>query len=372
MKAYGLACELLEFDLELDKVKYRAVEVVFPGGSRITALPANPATARGYSANVFLDEFAFHENSREIWKALFPVVSKPGLKLRITSTPNGKGNRFFELWTIKSNRWSKHTVDINQAVADGLERDIDELREAAGDEDLWRQEYLLEFLDEASSWLSYDLITSCEHPDAGKPEKYQGGPCYIGNDIARRKDLWVAWVWELVGDVLWTREISVLRNAKFAEQDVELARLMDFYNVVHVVMDQTGMGEKPVEDAQELYGSDKVHGMHLIGPVRMAVAQSAKQHFEDRHVRIPDGDTELRADLHKIRKVSPETGAPRLIADRDAAGHADRAWANFMGIAGADPNIIEDSMGLFQWLKEQLEKQSGGEEEVEEVEKVAR
>ena len=32
---------------------------------------ANPDTARGFSANVFLDEFAFHKDSREIWKALF-------------------------------------------------------------------------------------------------------------------------------------------------------------------------------------------------------------------------------------------------------------------------------------------------------------
>jgi len=36
----------------------RALEIEFPGGSRITALPANPDTARGFSANVLLDEFA--------------------------------------------------------------------------------------------------------------------------------------------------------------------------------------------------------------------------------------------------------------------------------------------------------------------------
>ena len=32
--------------------------------SRVLALPANPNTARGYSANVFLDEFAFHDDPR--------------------------------------------------------------------------------------------------------------------------------------------------------------------------------------------------------------------------------------------------------------------------------------------------------------------
>ena len=77
----------------------------------------------------------------------------------------------------------------------------------------------LHWLDEASAWLTYDLIMACEDPEAGKPEKYQGGPCFIGNDIARRNDLWVGWVWEAVGDVLWTREIRVLQHKTFAEQD---------------------------------------------------------------------------------------------------------------------------------------------------------
>lgn len=71
----------------------RALKVQLPGGSKITALPANPDTARGFSANVLLDESAFHQDSRAIWKVLFPVISKPGLKLRVISTPNGKGNK---------------------------------------------------------------------------------------------------------------------------------------------------------------------------------------------------------------------------------------------------------------------------------------
>ena len=84
-----------ETDFRLaDKTTVKALEVITRGGSRITALPANPDTARGFSANVILDEFAFHRDSRAIWKALFPVVSRNGLKLRVISTPNGKGNKF--------------------------------------------------------------------------------------------------------------------------------------------------------------------------------------------------------------------------------------------------------------------------------------
>jgi len=337
-KAYGQAFEASEYDFvaQHGKVSYKAVEVTFPGGSRVTALPANPDTARGFSANVFLDEFAFHQDSRKIWTALFPVISKPGLKLRVTSTPNGKGNKFHDLWTGKDAVWSRHKVDIYQAVAEGLERDIDELRAALGDDDAWRQEYELEFLEEASAWLSYDLIAACEHEDAGRPELYQGGSVFIGNDIARRKHLWVAWVWEEVGDVLWTREIRTLQNATFAEQDAVIDELMARYRVTRLSMDQTGMGEKPVEDAQRRHGTARVEGVLLAGSRPLDIATAARQRFEDRRLRIPAGDPVLRADLHKLKKVIGPTGHPRLVADDDSEGHADRTWAAFLGIASAE------------------------------------
>ncbi len=322
-------------------VVYKTQEVSFPSGSRITALPANPDTARGYSANVFLDEFAIHKDSRDIWTALFPVISKPGLRLRVTSTPKGKNNKFHELWTSKDDTWSRHRVDIHEAVADGLDRDIPALRAGMADEDAWAQEYELEFIDEATAWLPYDLILSCEHADAGAPKRYRGGPCVVGNDIARRNDLWVAWVWEIVGDVLWTREISTLRRASFAAQDAEMDRIMRSYRVIRLVMDQTGMGEKPVEDAQRRYGADRVEGVLFSPATKLTVATHAKQAFEDRRLRIPAGDAVLRADLHKIQKTVGPSGAPRLVADSDGEGHADRAWACFLGVAGVAAGAAE-------------------------------
>lgn len=334
--AYEVALRELEYAFEAgSNVRYQALEVGFPGGSRITALPANPDTARGFSGNVFLDEFAFHQDSRGIWKALFPVISA-GWKLRVVSTPNGKGNKFYELMTAEGGAWSRHVVDIYQAVADGLPRDIDELRAGMADEEAWEQEYELKWLDEASAWLPYDLIMACEHDDAGRPELYQGGLCHVGVDIARRRDLWVLWVLEEVGDVLWCRELIAKRNISFAEQDQILDEVMRRYRVVRAAIDQTGMGEKPVEDARRRHGSMRVEGVVMTAPRQLDLATTAKQRFEDRRVRIPAGDRTLRADLHKLKKVVGATGNPRLVAERDGEGHADRTWALFLAIGAAE------------------------------------
>ena len=340
LRAMGAAFESLSEDFRLsDDTTVKALEVVTRHGSRVTALPANPDTARGFSANVFLDEFAFHADSRKIWAALFPVISRPGLRLRVVSTPNGKGNKFYDLMTSdKETGWSRHTVDIYQAIADGLPRDAEELKKALGDEDAWAQEYELQWLDEASAWLPYELINAVEHNQAGLPEQYTGGPAWIGVDIGRRHDLFVIWVLEQVGDVLWTREIIERRGASFAQQDALLDDIFARYRVMRCCMDQTGMGEKPVEDARYRHGSSRVEGVLFTATAKLTLATLGKQAFEDRRIRIPRGREALRADLHKLKKVSGPTGTPRFVAESDASGHADRTWACFLAVNAATDN----------------------------------
>ncbi len=52
----------------------KQLEIVLPGGVRIIGLPANPQTARGYTGDVLLDEFAMHADDREIWAAMLPTL----------------------------------------------------------------------------------------------------------------------------------------------------------------------------------------------------------------------------------------------------------------------------------------------------------
>lgn len=320
---------------------YKSLEVKYPGGSRITALPANPDTARGFSANVILDEFAFHAKSREIWAALFPVVSKGGQKLRVISTPNGKGNKFFELMTGEDDTWSRHHVDIYEAVRQGCPRDIEELRSGIADEDAWAQEYELKWLDEASSWLSYDLISGCENPVAGLPIRYSDGPCFVGVDIAARNDLFVIWVLELIDGRLWTREIITAKRASFAEQDRLLDDVFRRYRVIRCAMDQTGMGEKPVEDAKARYGSSRVDGVLFSSASKLDLAGALKEAMEDRRLLIPAGDPVLRADLHSIRSRTGPTGIRRLVAEGETDGHADRFWAGALAVAASHTEYQE-------------------------------
>jgi phage FluMu gp28-like protein len=345
LEAYGtmmktLGREVIEFYDE-DKIKRRGLQIIFPGKARnyVVAIPANPDTARGYSANMLFDEFAFHKDSRKIWAAAFPIITR-GYKARVISTPNGKGNMFYTLATAENKQWQRYQMDIYQAIAEGAPLNAAELREGLMDDDAWHQEYELKWLDEASAWLPYDLIATVENDHAGLPAHYQGGACFVGVDIGLRRDLFVIWVLEQVGDVLWTREIVALKRASFAEQDAALARVFFTYNVMRCCIDQTGMGEKPVEDAKRNHGSMRVEGILFTSNNKLTLATEGKQAFEDRRIRIPEGDQAIRADLHKLKRETTLSGNARFVADSDSEGHADRAWACFLAVHAAGKRMV--------------------------------
>ena len=333
------AIEQSEFVSTDGKRRFTQFEVRFAKGSRIIALPANPDTARGYSANIFLDEFCIHERDEEIWRALLPVL-RGRFRVIVASTPKGgRSRKFYQIMHDESGIWSKHTIDVYEAVRQGLPLDIDTERKAMGDPDGWAQEFELQWLDEASAWLPFELLATCEDNQAGDPTAYAGGICYLGNDIARRNDLWVAWVLERVGDVLWTREVSVLRRATFAEQDAEIDRLMKRYRVVKLTADQTGMGERSVETYQGKYGRSKVEGILFTNQNKQGLALLGKAAFENRSVRVPDSP-EVRDDLYKLKRSVTAAGSIRFDAERDEAGHADRAWALFLALNAASQGEI--------------------------------
>lgn len=331
LRAIGAAFEALDVPLDVDTLAHTVR--IGQRGSYIRAVAAKPSTARGMSDNLILDEFAHHQDNRAIWTALLPVVSRPDLRLRVISTPNGRGDKFYEIMTEPEGLFSRHVVSIYDAVADGLPRNPAELKKAMGDPTAWAQEFECQFVDGATSWLPYDLIDGCEDADA--PGVYQGGPAYVGMDFAARGDLTVIAVLELVGDVLWLRELIELRATSFAEQLATFDRVMRDYRVVRAALDQTGLGEMPVQEAQRRHGSYRVEGVLFSVTRKLDMATALKERMEDKRLRLPVGNAPLRQDLHSVQRVAGATGAPRLVADRQDGSHADRFWAIALATAAA-------------------------------------
>jgi phage FluMu gp28-like protein len=335
-KALGIAAEEIEEWFHMDDRDIKQLEIRFPNGSKIIGLPANPDTARGFSGNVVLDEFAFHADSRKIWTALYPTVTR-GYKIRVISTPNGKSGKFYELWTDTSGRWSKHKTDIYEAVEQGLPADIEELHAGCEDEDTWLQEFCCTFIDEADALLTYELITAAESDDAliQLPDDYEPeGDLYLGVDIGRKKDLTVMWLDELIGDVLWTRMVKTLEKAPFRVQRQELYWVLSLPKMRRACIDATGIGAQLAEEAKERFGY-VVEEIQFTNKVKEELALTQKRKFDDKLIRIP-ADRIIRDDLHSIKKYTTAAGNIRYDAERSDIGHADRFWACALAIHASD------------------------------------
>ena len=339
--ASAIATEVLD-----EKQGINAYSITFKNGSRIHAMSSNPKGFRSKGGKVVLDEFAWHKDQQALWTAARPVITW-GHSLRILSTHNGKQSLFYRfLRDIDSGKldWSKHHVSIQDAVAQGLadriagkklsksERQgwLDQLRAECHTQDAWLQEYCCEPVDEASSFLTLEMIMACERPEAAilcNLERLNRANLYVGYDVARRKHLSVIYVAERQGDQLVTRHIYTLKGMSFSNQKELLFDLLRHKGVRRCCIDASGLGMNLAEDAQAQFGQYKVEAISFSGAVKEELATDLRIRFEDRSLLIP-ADEDLRNDLHSIRRVTTAAGNTRYdVSQTETDGHADRFWA---------------------------------------------
>jgi len=418
-RAVGLAAQELEGEFTAtDETKYKMLEIILPNGSRIVGLPANPDTARGWSANILLDEFALHRDSREIWKALFPTVTR-GYKIRVISTFKGKMNKFYELFfgapTLQRftgpefehvgerGGWSKHFINIYQAVAMGLELRDDQgkpcepedLRLALNDDDAWAEEYECIPSDEVSSFLTHDLISSVEDVTADAAPSWAGllvmaaeanfaefmrtklapplphhilanvaflGELFAGMDIGRRRDLSVLWLDQKIQGVLRPAAVIELARKPFFVQEQVLHTILARPELRRACIDETGIGAQLAETAQNLYGTHKVEGIPFTAESKETLATGLKHNFEDKGSAIPASST-IRNSLHSVKKYATTTKHFRFDAERtEATGHADHFWAKALAVHAASANRPAVSMGREPERRESVSGRSYGQE----------
>lgn len=308
-------------------------EIRYANGSRIVAIPANPDTARGYSANLVLDEFAIHEKPFDIWAAIYPSITNPlsgKKKLRIVSTPKGRGNKFADLWE-HNDTYSKHKVTIEDAVRMGLPIDLEELKAGVDDPDIWAQEYMCEFIDNTSVLLPYELLGKCESASIADDG---ASPVYIGMDVGRSKDLSVIVTAVKLGDVLAVTDVTELKRMPFNDQlEILLAKAAEG-RVRKVMIDSTGIGAMLAEEAQRKGGA-KFEGVTFNVQTKGEMYALMRRRFEERSVRIPVS-RELREDLHAVQRVVSTGGNVTYTAPRNADGHSDRAAALALAIRAAE------------------------------------
>lgn len=373
-KALNYAAKALgEIIIDSDK-DIKAFSIQFSNGNRINALSSNPTQFRSKGGKVVLDEYAFHKDQDAMWKAARPTITW-GFPLRILSTYNGKGNKYFKFVddTKKGKlKWSLHTTPIDLAVEEGLadkilkkalspeERQawIDEEEASVADDETWQQEYKCNPVDEATAFLSYELIHSCEHEvfesdettgvhkgktwkiiTMTKPgysiEKFEGD-LFLGYDVGRKKDLSVLWLARRNGRLLETLRVITMEKTPFKMQKKNLYDHLKLPNMRRACIDETGIGMQLAEDAQDDFGSSRVEPVTFTSTVKSTLMHTLLEWMEDSAVTIPSDKT-MRLDFHSFRKITTAAGNIRFDVEKsNTDGHGDRGIACALAIHASD------------------------------------
>lgn len=355
-----------------------------PNGTRITAMSSNPRRFRGKRGDVRVDEAAFHDDAAGMHDAASPATQWGGT-YATWSTHNGEGSLFnsfirttrklYAALGIDPDRpivtpfvamedkaielgvspvFSYHRVTLLDAIQQGLvekinavtgqsvtrERFLQRIRLKTRSVDAFNQEYLCIASTDATAWLPYTLIQSCEHEDVPQPVRldvnnralpelvgYKGGPCYAGIDVGRTKDLTVLFLCELVGDVLWPVMIVQIFNMPIPDQVDLLTRALTSVRLVRVCVDYTGLGIGLGDGLRRNLGGFAVENIAQTNPNKEIEAVGLLEVMQDRKVRLPANNQAFRDALHKVRRDYTATGHPRFAAERDESGHADEFWA---------------------------------------------
>ena len=275
-----------EFDALEKGSKIKAKIIELSNGSKIYALPGKPASLRGFTGYLVIDEFAFFEDQKEVWKAVFAVIVNPMASIKrviVTSTPNGQGDMFHKLVDenflnpnpTRKVKWEVQKVTIHEAAkeweaagklgtvidettgeerAKTAEEYVAEVREAFDTPEAWPQEFECEFLDTTSNLFTVEMLNAAESIDATEHgfDPDEPGEFYGGFDFGGISDPAVFWYAKKIGETLITRDVLVLKGLDTVDMldacDSRIAKC------TRVSVDYTGPGRGFGDVAAKKYG----------------------------------------------------------------------------------------------------------------------
>jgi len=135
---------------------YNDLSLAFANGSRIVGLPGMEGTVRGFSSVslLLIDEASRVEET--MYQALRPMLAVGSGDLWLMSTPYQKRGFFYEIWEHGGPEWFKVTAPATACSRISKEFLAEELEEYG--EDVFRREYLCEFLDDGGDVFDRELL----------------------------------------------------------------------------------------------------------------------------------------------------------------------------------------------------------------------
>ncbi len=345
----------LELLPTVDKEGY----IELPGGRHIRVCSTNWRTARGFNGDVYLDEFAFTIRDHEIWRAMVPSITAVKGRVTVISTPKSRIDKFWQIFSSKSSKWSKHNITIHDAIRDGFPVDIEELRELFDPEE-FAQAYECIPLDTAESYIPYNLIEPCLYDplsdafaatlmgrnlnvDTASSSLSSGRmpllPLVYGVDIGRTKDETAIAETTRHDGITWCLSMKSWQKTAFRVQKERLMDILSRPSTQVLAIDKGGIGMNLHEDLSFAYPA-KVRGVSFAPAVKERLAKKMRIAFEEKKIRIPN-DPSLVSHILSIKRTANRSSVFSYSSESNEH-HGDKFWALALALDYSEGNRIVD------------------------------
>jgi len=331
------------------------MELEWSNGSRIISMFRPRGKGPG---DVYLDEFAFLQDPREVLRGAMGVTSHGG-QIVIGSTLKGNAGIPYEILTgdteqpqfLKIKRYEVYwwqssflckdveaatrpiEVQPGRFVMAASLLSTEERVEKWATEDIklifsmmlledFQQEYELKPLEAEAAFIPWELISQCASKDLEVYDTYEElrenvkGELYAGYDVGRRRNASELFIFEKFGGVFYQRMLLTFRGMPFPEQKQNLKEALRKLPIVRMCIDEGGIGMQLAEELSIAYP-------YIVEPVNFASSVETDVYSPDMKSVKKDkkgaskGTVGVKARMATDVKISMERGRVWIYRDRE-------------------------------------------------------
>ncbi|WP_085445807.1 terminase large subunit domain-containing protein [Escherichia coli] len=364
-------------------------EIVLSGGATLYFLGTSAATAQSYTGNLYFDEFFWVSRFLDLRRVASAMAThdRAGLTLTYFSTPSGEEHEAYAFWSGDLHNQSRprnQRVDIpltHDALKDGLLCDDGIWRQILTIQDAidggldslvtlsviqndtppddFRNLYMCEFVTRGERAFDYNLLVSCGvdgmdewedwHPDAPRPMGDR--PVWLGYDPnggsgnGDSAGLVALVPPSVPGGRFRVVEILQLQGLPFEAQAEVIRQFTERYNVTHIAIDGTGVGEAVGELVRKFFPAVVVYTYSAA--LKRQLVLKGNMVLRAGRLEYDAGMMPLVTAFMTIRRVVTPGGVLTCESDRARGSHhGDLAWATLHALFNEPLGADGESSGF--------------------------
>ena len=356
---------IIAFAKEACGVELSGDPIVLSNGATLYFLGTNALTAQGYHGNFYFDECFWTRKFNELNKVASGMAMHKHWRKTYFSTPSSIQHEAYELWSgarfnKKRAKDQRITLDLSHdRLAGGFTGedkiwrqivtiidaqrggcnlfDIDELRWEYSAEE-FENLLMCGFIDDSYSVFKLDELQRCMvdswvdwadfKPLGSRPFGYR--PVWVGYDPSHTGDsaaLVVVAPPAKPGGKFRVLERMQFKGLDFEAQAAAIKGVTERYNVAHIGVDTTGIGQGVYQLVRKFYPAAKA--LHYSVEVKTRLVLKAKSVISNGRLEFDSGSVDLAQAFMGIKRVMTMSGRQATFAAgrTEETGHADLAWA---------------------------------------------